>query len=241
MTTARPSRRAALGIAAAAATLPFLPARLSWAAPEAAHQPAKPGITPDKALAMLREGNERFVTDAPYRAEIGRDRRLALAREQHPFAVLVGCSDSRVPPEILFGRGLGELFIVRTAGNTVDTAGLGSIEYAVAHLGVPLVVVLGHERCGAVAAAVELVTKGAEPADAIGRMVEPIVPAVLRAQRAAGGRDLVDAAVRANVQRVVEQLRIAGPMLIDPVKAGTLKVVGARYDLDDGKVEFMEG
>ncbi len=241
MPIATPSRRTALGLAAGAAALPFLPAGLSWAAPEAAHQPAAPGMTPDKALAMLREGNERFVTDAPYRAETGRDRRLALARGQQPFAVLVGCSDSRVPPEILFGRGLGELFIVRTAGNTVDTAGLGSIEYAVAHLGVPLVVVLGHERCGAVAAAVDLVTKGAEPPDAIGRMVEPIVPAVLRAQRASGGKDLVDAAVRANVMRVVEQLRIAGPMLIDPIKAGTLRVVGARYDLDDGRVEFMEG
>ena len=116
----------------------------------------------------------------------GRDRRLEIARGQTPFATLVSCSDSRVPPELLFGRGLGELFIVRNAGNTVDTAALGTIEYGVAALGVPLIVVMGHEKCGAVDAAVKVVTENATFPGSIGRMVEPIVPAVL--DGAEGGR-----------------------------------------------------
>ena len=118
-------------------------------------------MTPDQALAALKEGNDKFITDSPLRSVQGRERRLEIARGQAPFAVLVSCSDSRVPPELLFGRGLGELFIVRNAGNTVDTAALGSIQYAVAELGVPLVLVLGHERCGAVDAAVQVVKANA--------------------------------------------------------------------------------
>ena len=204
---------------------------------EAAH-PAPSGLTPDQALALLKEGNEKFLTEAPFREAEGRERRLELALAQHPFAVLVGCSDSRVSPELLFGRGLGELFIVRVAGNTTDQAALGSVEYAVAHLGVPLVCVLGHERCGAVAAAVEVVEKNATFPGSIGDMVEPIIPAVLKAREEPG--DLLDNAVRANIRRVVDDLRGSGPILSDAVHEGRLKIVGARYDLEDGKVEFFE-
>ncbi len=196
-------------------------------------------LTPDQALALLKEGNDRFVTDAPYRRAADRDRRIEIARGQAPFAVLVSCSDSRVPPELLFGRGLGELFIVRNAGNTVDTTALGSIQYAVAELGVPLVLVLGHERCGAVDAAVQVVTKNATFPGAIGQMIEPIVPAVIQAQ--ARGGDLLDAAVRANVSRTVDRLRTASePLLLEPQRAGRLRIVGARYDLDDGDVDFFD-
>ena len=167
----------------------------------------------------------------------GRERRVEIARGQTPFAVLVGCSDSRVSPELLFGRGLGELFIYRVAGNTVDRAALGSIEYAVAELGVPLVLVLGHERCGAVAAAVSVVEKNTIFPGAIGEMVEPIVPAVLRARSQPG--DLLDNAVRENVRGIVGRLRHEGPILANAIGAGKLRIVGARYDLDDGAVDFF--
>jgi carbonic anhydrase len=161
-----------------------------------------------------------------------------------PFAVLVSCSDSPVPPELLFGRGLGELFIVRNAGNTVDTTALGSIECAVAELGVPLVVVMGHERCGAVDAALTIVEKNTTFPGNIGRMVEPIIPAALKAKSTASANidraELLDEAVRENVRRVVTRLRTAtDPLLLEPLQAGKLKAVGARYDLNDGSVDFF--
>jgi carbonic anhydrase len=167
----------------------------------------------------------------------GRDRRVEIARGQTPFAVLVGCSESRVPPELLFGRGLGELFIIRVAGNTVDLTALGSIEYAVAELGVPLILVLGHERCGAVAAAVSVVETNATFPGAIGQMVEPIVPAVLRAKGQPG--DLLDNAVRENVRRVITGLRQNGAVLPQAAATRRIKIVGACYDLDNGEVDFF--
>ncbi|WP_410824396.1 carbonic anhydrase, partial [Methylobacterium oryzisoli] len=119
-------------------------------------------LSPEEALARLKDGNRAFVADAPLRRVTSdHDRRIEIARGQTPFVVLVGCSDSRVPPELVFGRGLGELLIVRNAGNTVDSVAMGSIEYGVAELGVPLVVVLGHEKCGAVQAAVNVVKENA--------------------------------------------------------------------------------
>lgn len=200
----------------------------------------KTDLSPDQALELMKRGNAEFKTDAPYRAANDRDRRLAIARGQTPFAVLVSCSDSRVPPELLFGRGLGELFIVRNAGNTVDTTALGSIEYAVGVLGVPLVVVLGHQRCGAVEAAMEVVTKNATYPGSIGRMIEPIVPAVLQAQ-AKNPSDLFMESVRTNVSRTVNRLRIGSePILLDPLKEKKLRIVGAAYSLDDGSVDFFD-
>jgi carbonic anhydrase len=184
-------------------------------------------------------GNDKFLTDSPVRGVQGRERRVEIARGQTPFAVLVSCSDSRVPPELLFGRGLGELFIIRNAGNTVDTTALGSIQYAVAELGVPLVLVLGHERCGAVDAAVKVVKENASFPGSIGQMIEPIIPAVIKAQAQQG--DILDNAVRENVRRVVNRLRTASePLLLDPLKAKKLRIVGARYDLDDGDVDFFD-
>lgn len=229
------SRRAFLGcLCCAGAAGAALPSHRAFAATG-----PKTTLTADQALAALKEGNDKYVTDAPFRRETGRERRLEIARGQAPFAVLVSCSDSRVPPELLFGRGLGELFIVRNAGNTVDTTALGSIQYAVAELGVPLVLVLGHEKCGAVDAAVKVVKENATFPGSIGQMIEPIVPAVLRAQTQTG--DLLDNAVRENVRRVVGRLRTSSePLLLEPQRAGILRVVGARYDLDNGDVDFFD-
>ena len=230
------SRRGLFGCLCCAGAAAALP---GWRPAVAAG--AKTTLTADQALAMLKEGNANFTADRPVQnSNLSRERRIEIAAGQTPFAVLVSCSDSRVPPELLFGRGLGELFIVRNAGNTLDTTALGSVEYAVAELGVPLVVVMGHERCGAVAAAVQAVTEGASFPGAIGQMIEPIIPAVLTAQRK-GGSDLLDTAVRENVRRTVSNLRKASePMLMSPIREGRMKVVGARYDLNDGSVDFFD-
>src|SRR3954471_7386798 len=202
--------------------------------PESQQEPRKfMADTPDQTAAVKMD-NPR----------LNHERRLEIAQGQTPFAVLVSCSDSRVPPELLFGRGLGELFIVRNAGNTVDTVALGSIEYAVAQLGVPLVLVLGHERCGAVDAALSVVEKNATFPGSIGQMIEPIIPAALQAKNAAPANadreQVLDRAVRETVRRAVTGLRSASePILMDPLKGGQLKIVGARYDLDDGSVDFF--
>jgi carbonic anhydrase len=198
----------------------------------------KTELSPDQALASLKEGNERFVANPDACLEKLADRRREIALGQVPFAAVVACSDSRVPPELLFGRGLGELFVIRVAGNTVDTVGLGSIQYAVEHLGVPLVVVLGHRRCGAVQAAIAVVKENAAFPGSIGQMVEPIVPAVLKAQGAEG--DLQENAVRENVRRTVTRLRTSPePILMEPLHQSRLRIVGARYDLDDGRVDWL--
>lgn len=210
--------------------------------PSFAAEGKKTELTPAQALDKLRRGHADFLNDKPsLKSSRNSARRLEIARAQVPFAVLVGCSDSRVAPEVLFDTGLGELFIVRNAGNTVDMVALGSIKYAVQVLGVPLVLVLGHERCGAVEAAVSVVEKNTVYPGSIGRMVEPIIPAVLKAKASGSytGEDLLDAAVRENVRRTVERLRTSEPALIEPMRLGKLKVVGARYDLDDGKVDFF--
>ncbi|MBI6680268.1 MULTISPECIES: carbonic anhydrase [Pseudomonas syringae group] len=212
--------------------------------PSIAHaaSPTSPrtNMTADQALKALRDGNDAFMKDTTIKTEGNRDRRLEIAKGQTPFCILISCSDSRVPPELLFGRGLGELFIVRNAGNTVDTTALGSIEYGVSQLGVPLVVVMGHEKCGAVAAAVSVVEDGTVFQGAIGQMIEPIIPAVLTA-KGKKSKDLLEDSVKSNIQRTVARLRSASePALMNPIKAGTVKVVGAYYSLENGKVDFFD-
>lgn len=202
----------------------------------------KTDLTASQALEKLKKGHQDFLADKPsVKATRDHGRRLEIARGQVPFAVLVGCSDSRVAPELLFDTGLGELFIVRNAGNTIDTVAMGSIQYAVQVLGVPLILVLGHERCGAVDAALSVVEKNTVFPGSIGQMVEPIIPAVLKARSQGGlkGEALLDLAVRENVRRTVQRLRTAEPALSDSIAAGKVRVVGARYDLDDGKVDFF--
>ena len=196
-------------------------------------------MTPDQALEWLRDGNRAFLDGKVDQVDLSAARRLALAKGQAPFCAYVSCSDSRVPPELLFGRGLGELFIIRNAGNTVDTVAMGSIEYAVAVLGVPLVVVMGHESCGAVKAAMSVVSDNARFPGVIGNMIEPIIPAVLEARNQPG--DATEVAVKQNVRRVVRKLREASdPLLIEPQRSGKLKVVGAYYKLDSGEVDFFD-
>lgn len=190
--------------------------------------------TADEALQRLMEGNERHFGKKFVHPDHWEVRRAEVAKTQHPFAIVLGCADSRVPPEILFDQGLGDLFVIRVAGNVVDPAVLGSIEYAAEHLGSPLVMVLGHERCGAVSATVQ----GGEMPGHLGALVDPIKPAVAAAKKEKG--DLLDNAVRANVRLVVEQLKASEPLLSHLVHEGKLKVVGARYDLDTGRVELLE-
>lgn len=210
--------------------------------PTHAAEAEKTNLTPNQALDRLKKGNADFLANKPkVISSRDSDRRLEIARGQVPFAVLVGCSDSRVSPELLFDTGLGELFIVRNAGNTVDTVALGSIQYGVQVLGAPLVLVLGHERCGAVEAALSVVEKNSTYPGSIGQMVEPIIPAALKAKSSGKlkGEELLDAAVRENVRRVVDRLRTSEPVLLEPLRTGKLRVVGARYDLDDGRVDFF--
>jgi carbonic anhydrase len=198
-----------------------------------ASEPSK--VSPDEALKRLVQGNARFV--AGHMTHVAPEHvasvRRAVAKGQRPFAVIVGCSDSRVGPEIVFDQGLGDIFVIRTAGEVVDDASLGSIEYAVEHLGSPLIVVLGHERCGAVSAAV---ASAKEPGH-IATVLKAIEPAVEQTKGKPG--DPVENAVRAQALDVAKQLREATPILAERVQSGKLKIVAARYDLDTGKVEVL--
>lgn len=189
---------------------------------------------PDKLIERLVEGNRRFVKNEITRIHSLPEERAALAKGQQPFAIVVGCADSRVSPELVFDHGLGQLFVVRTAGQVLDAPALGSIEYAAEHLGSSLIVVLGHEKCGAVKAAVD----GGEAPGHIGSLVEAIAPAVEHARGMPG--DLLRNAVRANVERVAGQLRHSAPILAELVEHGKLNVTGAVYDLASGRVEFLD-
>jgi carbonic anhydrase len=202
-------------------------------APAERHEP----LEPDAALAKLRTGAERLARGERLSRE-GRAKLAALAKQQQPFAVLVGCSDSRVAPELIFGCGLGDLFVVRVAGNTVGERGLGSIVYGVEVLGASLIVVLGHARCGAVEAATRLVEDKTAFSGALRQTIEPIVPAVLKA-KATNPPDLVTAAVHENVRSIVERLRTSEPEIVERLKDGRLRIVGAYYDLVTGEVEFF--
>jgi len=194
-------------------------------------------ISADAALWRLREGNKRFVAGRYLRPNSQPSRRTAVAPAQLPFAVVLSCSDSRVPPEEVFDRGLGDLFVARVAGNSVDDALLGSMEFAVDQYNVPLLVVLGHERCGAVTGAVDMVTKGATFPGHLPAMINPIRPAVEEVVSQSG--DMVDNAVRANIRLNVARLKDSEPILAELVHTGKLRIVGARYDLDSGRVDFI--
>ena len=190
-------------------------------------------ISSDEALEKLLQGNRRFLTGKSTVLKQMAGRRQAVAAGQHPFAIILGCSDSRVPPEIVFDHTLGDLFIVRVAGNIVHDPGLGSIEYAATHFGAPLLMVLGHAQCGAVAAALA----GGEAPGHIRSLVDAIRPAVDGVRDQPG--DPLDNAVRANIRRIVGELKASQPILADLVGEKKLKVVGAHYTLLSGKVEVI--
>lgn len=200
-------------------------------------RPRPQSPTPDEALAWLMEGNAAFVSGSNELAPHASAEIAGLAKGQAPLAVILGCSDSRAAAEVLFQARMGDLFVVRVAGNTADALGLGSIDYAVHYLNCPLVVVLGHSTCGAVSAAVDMVVNHTRFESPVLDVLEPILPAVLLAQSDKPA-DLVDASVRAHVTRVAERLRSA-PSLQKAQAEGKLKIVAAHYDLANGKVGLM--
>lgn len=196
-------------------------------------------LSPEEALALLKDGNRRFLDDATYQPPMDRMRRLHLAAAQCPFAAYLSCSDSRVPPELLFERGLGELFIVRNAGNTLCASALGSLEFAVTHLQVPLIVVMGHEACGALGAAVAVAREQRQFSGNVSKVLQSLLPAVLEADPWA--ENLVNEAALCNVRKVVRELQQeASPALLEPQLRGELRVIGAYYHLDTGRVDFLD-
>jgi carbonic anhydrase len=189
-------------------------------------------LDPDAALQKLMAGNQRFNQHQPLYPDQSQARLREVAQAQHPFATILSCADSRVPAEIIFDQGIGDIFDVRIAGNIATPEVVGSIEYAVALLGTPVLMVLGHERCGAVTAAVK---HEALPGE-IGSFVEAILPAVKKVKWRLG--DAVGNAVNANVHYQIEQLR-RSPLLTGRLQSGQLKIVGGRYDLDTGRVKLI--
>jgi carbonic anhydrase len=192
----------------------------------------KPG--PDGVLAELKAGNEHHATHKYQHPHESISRQLELVTGQHPQAQVLSCADSRVPPEIIFDQGLGDLFVVRVAGNVASDTELGSLEYGAEHLHIPLLIVLGHESCGAVTAAVE----GGEAESHISALMNLIKPAVDKTRGTAG--DPVDNAVRMNVRMVVQQLRSSTPVLSGLVGRGKLKIVGGVYSLKTGLVTWLD-
>lgn len=206
----------------------------SPAAPASPASPGSPAVTPERAVAELRAGNERFVTGTRIHPNQDAEHRAALAGAQTPFAVIFGCSDSRLAAEIIFDRGLGDLFVVRTAGHTVGPEVLGSIEYAVSVLHTPLVVVLGHNSCGAVRAARDAVVSGTEPSGHLRAVVAGIAPSV----RVATSKNIddVDRIVDIHIQRTVDHLLAHSEALARAVAAGRCRVLGMSYELSAGLV-----
>src|SRR5919197_2636668 len=224
--------------------------------------PDQPMVSPADAISKLKEGNGRFTAgnmqhphesseDRSYMASNSYEnagmtflgmtadqaakRRAELAKSQHPFAAIVSCSDSRVPPEIVFDQGLGDLFIVRVAGNVINDEGLGSIEYSVDHLGTRLILVLGHQSCGAVKAAKETIAAKGKAPGHIESLVTAIKPAV-----EATAKDDLETTIKANVKNVVQALRASTPILKAEVDSGKIQVIGGHYSLDTGAVTFLD-
>ncbi|MGK5450816.1 carbonic anhydrase [Streptomyces radiopugnans] len=194
-------------------------------------------LTPREAFEMLLAGNQRFVSGVPEHPNQDAARRAETAPAQHPFAVLFGCSDSRLAAEIIFDRGLGDLFVVRTAGHVAGPEVLGSIEYGTGVLGCPLVVVLGHDACGAVAATRAAVEDGVAAAGFVRDVIERVTPSVLAA-RAAGlaqDGDVIAEHIRHTVDLLLERSRV----LADQVEAGRTAVVGLSYRLADGSARLV--
>lgn len=219
----------AVGLAATASDL-LWQAKSVQAAPLPTETAA--ALSPDAALKKLMAGNQRFTQQHPQYPDQSKARLQEVAQAQHPFATILSCADSRVPAEIIFDQGIGDIFDVRVAGNIATPETIGSIEYAVALLGTPLLMVLGHERCGAVTAAVKNETLPGE----IGRFVQAILPALDEVKEKPG--NAIDNAVTANVLYQVAQLQRSS-LITERLQSGSLSIVGARYDLDTGSVTLL--
>jgi carbonic anhydrase len=204
---------------------------------ESAEKKWPPRIEPDEALKMLQEGNDRFESSRMKYANLGLARRQETVKNgQHPYAVILGCSDSRASLEHIFDAGIGEIFVVRVAGNVAGIDEIGSIEYGVEHLKSPLLVVLGHSSCGAVTA----VVKGDKVGGSIPPLVANIVPAAEKAKKAhIGDPKLIDYAITENIWQSIKDILSRSAIVRELVNAGELKVVGAFYHLDSGKIEWM--
>ena len=197
--------------------------------------PEQPTVAPAEAIAKLKEGNARNTSGNMQHPGQTTERRAELTKSQHPFAIILSCSDSRVPPEIVFDQGLGDLFIVRVAGNVLNDEGLGSIEYGVEILGARLIVVLGHQSCGAVDAAMKTVAAKGKAPGHIQSLVTAIKPVVDSTPKG----DL-DTTIKANVKHVVDALRSSTPILKARVDSGDVQVIGGYYGLDTGAVTFLD-
>ncbi|WP_099022347.1 carbonic anhydrase [Mycolicibacterium palauense] len=197
-----------------------------------------PNTSPVTAWKALKEGNERFVAGKPEHPSQSIEHRASLAAEQKPTAVVFGCADSRVAAEIIFDQGLGDMFVVRTAGHVIDAAVLGSIEYAVAVLNVPLIVVLGHDSCGAVQATLTALDDGAVPGGYVRDVVERVTPSILVGRRE--GLRRVDEFEARHVIETGTQLMARSTTISERVNAGKLAIVGLTYHLSDGKVVLRE-
>jgi carbonic anhydrase len=229
------ARRCFLKLATAAA---FSFGLLTRSQAAESNAPPKPQnvLSPKEALERLMEGNDRYV-EGKMNPHDYISERPALALGQNPFAGILGCADSRVGPEYAFDVGRGDVFVCRVAGNFADDYSVASFEYAVAVLGTPLIVVLGHSKCGAVDAAVKAVKDGKEFPGHIPLLIDAIRPAVKAAQDQAG--DLLDNAIKQNVIQNVERLKTASPILSDAVQGGKLNVAGGIYSLDSGRVTLI--
>lgn len=211
-----------------------------------------PSVSPDEALQKLMEGNKRYVANQMTGAKLSdQAARASLSKSQKPYAIILSCSDSRVPPEVIFDKGLGEIFVIRVAGNVPDPVVLGSIEYAAEHLGSPLIMVLGHERCGAVTATVESKgkTTGSRNIDAIVKTIEPSVKAALKNCESCKGvkkcaetkkSELVECAIDANAKSIAANLPAKSAIIKHLIAEKKLKIVAAKYDLDDGVVTLFK-
>ncbi|MBE0009014.1 MULTISPECIES: carbonic anhydrase [unclassified Arthrobacter] len=196
-------------------------------------------LTPADAWQRLRDGNQRFVTGTSSHPNQDALHRASLVETQHPFAVIFGCSDSRLAAEIIFDLGLGDVFVVRTAGQVIDDAVLGSLEFSVSVLNVPLIVVLGHDRCGAVSATMDSLDSGVMPVGFLRELVERITPSVLTSRR--NGVTDLNATVVEHIKQTSKRMVDSSRVIADAVEQGSTAVMGVTYRLEDGKAEIVSG
>ena len=228
----------AVGTLSAAATLPG--SMLDPLDAFAADTTEKTSLTPEQALARLKAGNRRFVSGRLRHPRRESYRRATVAEGQAPFAVVLGCADSRVPPEVIYDQGLGDLFVTRIAGNTAtDPYVVGTVEYGAAELGSVAIVVLGHEQCGACKAAIDVAENGTQLPGDIGAFVAPIVPIAEQLIPTTPKDQLLDAVIRENVRKAVTDLQQAD-LLAELVSGGKLAITGAEYEFESGKVVAIE-
>lgn len=202
-------------------------------------QPHAPAYSAEAALARLKEGNARFIAGQARFQTVQKDVLAELAKGQQPYATILGCSDSRVPPELVFDAGFGELFVIRVAGNVLGPSILGTLQYAAAHLKTPLFVVLGHDHCGAVHAAIHSKFHGARHKSRIEVLLENILPALENLDGSQPPESLIQSAVEANVRHTIRQL-LKTPEAKAKLADGNMMLVGAIYDIESGQVRFLD-